>query len=72
MLTDRPPLVCSNVSEQRHVKHSFDWTVVNELDVLLCEWPRLWLDHTKLETYFRTAENHEQVNTDRNGVSDQN
>ena len=50
MMTDQQPSVRSQVTESRHVKHSYDGTVVNELDVLLCERPHLWLDPTKLET----------------------
>ena len=49
MLDQQPP-VCSHVTERRHVKHSYDGTVVNELDVLLCERPHPWLDATKLKT----------------------
>ena len=70
MLMDRQPSVYSYVTEQEHVKRSHDGTVVNESDVLHCERPRLWLDHTKLETQFRTAEKHELVNADCNGASD--
>ena len=50
MLIDQQPSVCSHDTERRHVKHSYDRTVVNELDMLLCERPLLWLDPTKLET----------------------
>ena len=50
MLMDQQLSVCSHVSERRHVKHSSDGTVVNELDVLLCERPHPRLDPTKLET----------------------
>ena len=52
------------------MKRSYYGTVVNGSDVLLCERLRLSLDPSKLETWFRTAENHELVNTDCNGVSD--
>ena len=50
MLMDQLRSVCSYVTERRHVKHSYDGTVVNELDVLFCERRRPWLDPTKLET----------------------
>ena len=50
VVMDRKPMVHSLVTEQRHVKHLYDGTVVNESDVLLCEKPRPWLDPTKLET----------------------
>ena len=50
LLMDQQRSVCSCVTERRHVKHSYDGTVVNELDVLFCERRRPWLDPTKLET----------------------
>ena len=40
----------SHITEQRHSKLSYDGTVVNESDALICERPHLWLDPTKLET----------------------
>ena len=43
------------------MKRSYYGTVVNGSDVLLCERLRLSLDPSKLETWFRTAENHELV-----------
>ena len=55
MLMDRRPSVYSHVTEQKHVKRSYDGTVVNESDVLLCERRRLSLDPAKLETWLRTA-----------------
>ena len=64
------PSVYSHVTEQKHVKRSYDGIVANESDVLLCERPRLWLDHTKLVTFFHTAENHEQASTGCQGVLD--
>ena len=63
MLTDRQPSAYSHVTEQKHVKRSYDETVANESDVLHCERPRLWLDHFMLETKCRTAEYQELVNT---------
>ena len=48
MLMDRQPSVYSHVTEQEHVKRSYDRTVVNESDVLHWERPRPWLDHTKV------------------------
>ena len=45
---DGPTTFGVHVAEQRHVKHSYD--VLNELDVLFCDRPQLWLDITKLET----------------------
>ena len=59
MLMDQQPSVCSHVTERGHVKRSYDGTVANELDVLLCERPHPWLDPTKLETLSRIAEKHE-------------
>ena len=47
MLVDQQPSVCSHVTERRHVTHSYDGTVVNELDVLFFERPHLWLYPTK-------------------------
>ena len=41
----------SHTTEQRHAKHSYDGTVVNESDAPLCEGPHLWLDPTKLEIF---------------------
>ena len=38
--------VCSQVTEQRHVKRSYDGTAANELDVLLCGEPHPRLDLT--------------------------
>ena len=70
MLVDQQPSVCSHVTERGHVKRSYDGTVANELDVLLCERPRPWLDPTKLEAMSRGAEKHEQVNMDCNGALD--
>ena len=46
MLTDQQPSVYSHVTEQRHMKRSYDGTFVNELDVLLCERP-----HTVVGSY---------------------
>ena len=69
MLTDQRHSVCSHVTERRHVKRSYDGTVANESDALLCEMPRRWLDPTQLETLSRIAEKHEQVNIDCNGAS---
>ena len=64
MATVRRPSAYSHVIEQKLVKHSYDGILADESDVLLCDRPRLWLDHTKLVTLFRTAENHEQARTD--------
>ena len=69
MLTDQQPSVYSHVTEQRHVKRSYDGTVANELDVLLCERPLPWLDPAKLETLSRIAKKHVQSNTDCKGAS---
>ena len=55
MLMDQQPSVCGRVAERGHVKRSYDGTVANELDVLLCERPHPWLDPTKLETLSRIA-----------------
>ena len=33
------------------MKRSYDGTLVNELDVLLCEKPHLWLDPATLEIF---------------------
>ena len=68
-LTDQRLSVYSHVTEQRHVKRSYDGTAVNESDALLCERLHPWLDPTKLETLSRTAEKHERVNMDYNGAS---
>ena len=46
-------------------------TVVNESDALHCEERHPWLDLTTLVTLSGTAEQRAQVNTDVNGVSDQ-
>ena len=68
MPMDQQPSVYSHCTEQRHVKRSYDGTVANELDVLLCERPLQWLDPTKSEILSRIAKKHVQVNTDCNGA----
>ena len=68
MPMDQQLSVHSHVTEQRHVKLSYDVTVANESDALICESPHLWLDPTKLETLSRIAEKHEQLNMDCNGA----
>ena len=69
MLMDKKPSECSHVTERGHVEHSYDDTVTRELDVVLCERSRPWLDPTKLEALSRIAEKAEQVNMDCNGAS---
>ena len=68
MPMDQQPSVYSHVTEQRHAKLSYDGTVVNESDALLCERPHLCLDPTKLEMLSHTAEKHALANTDCNGA----
>ena len=70
MLMDQQLSGYSHVTEQKHAKLVYDGTVVNESDALRCEELHLWSDLTKLGTLSRTAEKHEQVNTDCNGASD--
>ena len=55
MLTDQQPSEYSHVTEQRHVKRSYDGTVPNESDAVRSERPHLWLDPTKLGTSSRVA-----------------
>ena len=66
---NQQPSVYSHVTEQRHVKRSYDGTVASDLDVVLCERPLPWLDPTKLETLSRVAKKHVQANTDCKGAS---
>ena len=47
MPMDQQPSVYSHITEQWHVKRSYDGIVA---DAPLCEKPRLWLDPTELET----------------------
>ena len=61
MSKDQEPAVYSHVTEQRHVKRSYDGTLASDLDVVLCERPLLWLDPTKSEKLSRIAEKHVQV-----------
>ena len=68
MPMDQQFSVYSHVTKRRHVKRSYEGTVANESDALLCERPHLWLDPTKLETLARIAEKHEQVNIDCNAA----
>ena len=67
---DQQPSVYSHISEQKHVKRSYDGIVANGSDKPLCERPHMWLDPAKLEILSRIAEKHEQVNMDCNGASD--
>ena len=69
MPMDQEPSVYSHITEQWHVKRSYDGIVANGSDAPLCERPHLWLDLIKLEILSRIAEKHEQVNTDCNGAS---
>ena len=43
MLTDGRPSAYSHVTEQTHVKRSYDGIVAHESDVLLCERARQWV-----------------------------
>ena len=68
MPMDQQPSVYSHITEQKHVKRSYDGIMANGTDAPLCERPHLWLDPTKLKILSRIAEKHEQVNTDCNGA----
>ena len=48
MAMDQQPSVCIHITEQRHVKRSYDGIVANEADAPLCERPHQWLDPTKV------------------------
>ena len=56
MPMDQQPSVYSHITEQRHVKRSYDGIVANGSDAPFCERPHSWLDPTKLEIMFRVAE----------------
>ena len=58
MPMDQQPSVYSHITEQWHVKRSYDAIVANGSDAPLCERPHLWLDPIKLEilvSYCREA-----------------
>ena len=47
MPMDQQPSVYSHITEQKHVKRSYNGIVANGSDAPHCERPHLWLDYTK-------------------------